>query len=886
MKTDELRSSFLEFFDSKDHLVADSAPLVPQNDPSLLWINAGMTPLKPYFSGAETPPNTRMATSQKCIRTNDIENVGKTARHQTFFEMLGNFSFGDYFKERAIAWSWEYVTEVLQLPEDKLIITIFRDDDESYDIWRENIGVPAEKIVRRGRDENFWQIGTGPCGPCSEIHIDRGEKYGTAPVEELNDATLEREGDRFLELWNLVFTQYDYTEEGEYVELPQKNIDTGMGLERTASVMQGVDSNFETDIMFPIIEKVTSQTGHSYNDSDEIMTALRVISDHVRGVTMAVFDGVIPSNEGRGYVLRRLLRRASRYGRNLGYREPFLHSLVDTVIDVMSGGYPELSERRKFIEKVIKSEEKSFLDTLEDGVKILENLVEEMEKEGKEELEGDKAFELYDTYGFPLDLTRDMLAERDMTLDEEGFEEAMKEQQRRARQARVDTGFAGGEVEVYEEILENMEQEPQFVGYENLSETATVEALVKEGDKISDLTEGEEGEIIVDRTPFYAEGGGQVGDEGIITDGNGFKARVRDVKDFIGLSVHQVEVETGSISTEARVQLEVFEEPRDATARNHTATHLLHQVLMDELGDHVAQSGSLVAPERLRFDFTHFDSLTDQEIERIEDRVNSLIWENRDVRSRYTTVNEARKMGAQALFEEEYGEEVRVIEVDDFSLELCGGTHVDSTGEIGMFKILNESGIAAGVRRIEAATGHRVLKYLREQENTLIDISRRLNSGTDAVLDRVDHLISQNKQLERKVESLQDKLASNTAEDLIQEKEKISGLDVITASIEGAGKETIRSLSDELIKKLDSGVIILAGPAEEKVYLVARVSSDLVEDGFDAGDIIDEAARQVGGGGGGRPDMAQAGGSKPENVDRAFTRAREIIENKMATARE
>ncbi len=880
MKTDELRESFLDFFADKGHLIRDSAPLVPKNDPSLLWINAGMTPFKPYFSGSEEPPSLRMVSSQKCIRTNDIENVGKTARHHTFFEMLGNFSFGDYFKDKAIEWSWEYVTEVLEFDPDKLIITIYHEDDESFKIWNEKIGVPADRIVRRGMDENFWQIGTGPCGPCSEIHLDRGEEYGDAPVNELTDETLEREGDRFMELWNLVFTQYDYTEDGEYIELPQKNIDTGMGLERTAAILQGVDSNFEIDIIFPIIQEISKQTGHDYDESEEIKVACRVIADHIRGVTMAVFDGVIPSNEGRGYVLRRLLRRASRYGRELGYEEPFLHTLVGKVIEVMSGGYPELSERRGFIEKVVKSEENSFLRTLEEGMEIIDGLISQMKKEDKEILAGEKAFELYDTYGFPLDLTRDRLAEEGLQIDEEGFTAAMKEQRKRARQARTEGGFAGGEVEVYEKILENMEEKPEFVGYEKLQESAEVKAVIKNGEIVETLSAGDEGELILGSTPFYAEAGGQVGDKGLITNSDNLNAEVEDVKDFLGMPIHQIKIKNGGIKAGKKVKAKVNKNLREATARNHTSTHLLHQVLMDVLGNHVNQSGSLVSPERMRFDFTHFDRLSEEEIAEIENRVNLQILKNKEVRAKITTIEQAKKMGAQALFEDEYEEEVRVIEVDDFSLELCGGTHVNSTGDIGLFKIIDESSIAAGVRRIEAVTGMNALDYVRKQEKRVNAAANKLNTEADNISDRIGQLLKENKELEKEIDSLQDRLAVKKAEELISKKDEVAGIPVIISNVKGASQETIRALSDELMEKIESGIIILASSSEEKIYLVNRVSSDLIEKGFDAGDMIGEIAAEVGGGGGGRPDMAQAGGSQPEKLDKAFKKAKELIKSR------
>ncbi len=871
MLTDELRASFLNFFQDKGHQVVDSAPLIPKDDPTVLWVNSGMFPLKPFFSGQETPPKKRLASCQKCIRTGDIENVGRTARHHTFFEMLGNFSFGDYFKEEAIAWGWEYVTEVLNLPEEKLIATIYKDDDESFKIWRDKIGLPETRIVRMGKKDNFWQIGTGPCGPCSEIHIDRGPEFGTGPEDVLGG-----EGDRYLELWNLVFTQYDYTEEGEYLELPQKNIDTGMGLERTASVLQGTKSNYEIDIIKPLLDVIASRSNFSYQESEEIKTAFRVISDHLRGITMAIHDGALPSNEGRGYVIRRLLRRAARYGLKLNFSEPFLHEMIPEVIGLMNEAYPELKQREDHIARVVSAEEERFLQTLDQGLEILQQRIKRLKEEELDLLPGEEAFELYDTYGFPPDLTRDVLEEEGLKIDIAGFEEEMEKQRQRAREARQEGGFVEQGEELYEDLAQKIKDEQEFVGYHNLETEGEIWALIKDNKEIEKLQEGEVGEVILSHTPFYAESGGQVGDRGRIMTATA-KAVVKDVQNRGGFNVATVEVREGEFKAGEQAKSAVEEDLRQATARNHTATHLLHQALMNQLGEHVNQSGSLVAPDRLRFDFTHFEALSWPELRQLEREVNRMILQNLSVSTYLTTIEEARKKGAQALFEEKYEEEVRVVQTGDYSLELCGGTHVSSTGEIGLFKIRQESSIAAGVRRIEAETGLGALEYVEKQEDIIREATSNLKTEPEKLVDKIQQVQEDKKEMNKKLKSLQDKLADRKAEELLADVEHVSGVPVLLSKFEGIDKETLRNLSDEIYQELDSGIIILALVEDEGLFFVARVTEDLIARGFKAGDIVGKIAAVTGGGGGGRPDMAQAGGKEPEKLPEAFELAREIV---------
>ena len=868
---DQIRQAYLDFFKSKGHLILDSAPLIPKNDPSLLWINAGMAPFKPYFDGSLEPPKKRIATSQKCIRTNDIENVGKTARHHTYFEMLGNFSFGDYFKEEAINWAWEFVTEVLELEEEKLWITIFEEDEEAFKIWHDEVGLSEERIVRMGKKENFWQIGTGPCGPCSEIHYDRGVEAGDSKEDVIGG-----EGDRYLEIWNLVFTQYNYTEDGEYKELPNKNIDTGMGLERVASILQETETNFETDLIKPIIDQVVEMSGIPYRKDEQSLTAYRVIADHIRSASVAISDGALPSNEGRGYVIRRLIRRAARYGRKLGFKEPFLYKLVEKTAEIVKGVAPDLKKQLAHIKNVLKSEEESFLQTLEQGLNILEEMLSELKTENKEVLAGKDAFRLYDTYGFPLDLTEDIAAEAGIRVDQEGFEKEMAAQRQRAREAREETSFSSGEVEkLYAEFKDQI-KEDNFTGYHSLKETTEIIGLLKENQKVEKLIAGDNGEIILAKTPFYAESGGQIGDKGVIQN-DGFKAEVKNTVKKAEVFVHQIEVKEGQIEVEAEVEAVVYHNRRQATARHHSATHLLHKALKEVLGEHVNQSGSLVAPDRLRFDFTHFSVLTEEEIEKIEKKVNQAIMINYPVETEHKDLDEAKEMGATALFGEKYGKEVRVVKMGDFSLELCGGTHVDATGDIGAFKITSESGVASGVRRIEAVTGEYALDYFNSKLNLLNQTAAELKTEPDNLLNRVKQLQKEQKDLEKELEALKQKLAGSKKDELIDELKEIAGVNVLTAELEDLDNSALRNLNDQLKDKIDSAVIVLASKGDNKVIFVASVTEDLIDKGFKAGNIISKVAGIAGGGGGGRPDMAQAGGSKPKKTAEALAEVEKIV---------
>ncbi|MEJ6950024.1 alanine--tRNA ligase [Natronospora cellulosivora (SeqCode)] len=871
MTGNEVRKAYLDFFEEKGHLVLASAPLIPQNDPSILWINAGMAPFKNYFNGIETPPRDRVATSQKCIRTNDIENVGKTDRHHTFFEMLGNFSFGDYFKKEAITWAWEFITEVLKMEEERLWITVYQDDDEAFNIWHNDVGVPKERILRMGKKDNFWEIGTGPCGPCSEIHYDRGIEYGDSEEDVIGG-----EGDRFLEIWNLVFTQYDKKESGEYELLKNKNIDTGMGLERVASILQGVDSNFETDLLKPMIDFLESDSGFDYSQDDETKTTFRVIADHSRGASMAIFDGALPSNEGRGYVIRRIIRRAVRFGKNINYKEPFLYKLVPVVIETMKEAYPELQEKAEYLQKVIKAEEERFLLTLDQGLIKLNDMIEELKNEGQELLSGENAFKLYDTYGFPLDLTNDVLEEEGLTVDENGFEAEMEKQRQRARDAREDVGFNASEQEIiYRDVMEN-NGDIEFTGYEHYEDKSKIISIISEGKEVESLSAGKKGEIILDSTPFYAESGGQVGDKGILRlDGN--LAKVYDTKKRLGLIVHYIEVEEGRLNKNQEVEARVYSDIRKATARNHSATHLLHKALKEVLGDHVKQAGSLVEADRLRFDFNHFNKMNDDEIAAVEAKVNQAIMSNLSVKTLITSMDEAREAGVTALFGEKYGEKVRVVSMGDYSKELCAGTHVQATGEIGFFKILSESSVAAGVRRIEAISGEELINFINKQENLIASIADKLKTTEDKLMERIDTLILEQKELEKEMNSLKDRLANSTTGDLIDEVEEINGVSIITTSLDGIDNEALRKLSDQLKEKLGSGIIVLASNLGEKVLFVASVTDDLVKEGYHAGKIVSKVAKVAGGGGGGRPDMAQAGARDSSKIQEALKEAKKLL---------
>lgn len=864
LNSSEVRQKFLDFFASKGHRIEPSASLVPYEDPSLLWINCGMAPLKKYFDGSVIPENPRLANSQKSLRTNDIENVGKTARHHTFFEMLGNFSIGDYFKKESIHWAWEFLTDEKWIGFDKdlLSVTIHPEDDEAFQIWHNEVGIPEERIVRL--EGNFWDIGEGPCGPNSEIFYDRGEKFGNDP----NDPELYPggENERYLEIWNLVFSQYNHNTDGSYTPLPKKNIDTGMGLERMTSVIQDVDNNYETDLLFPIIQATCEIAGVKYGASLEIDVALKVIADHVRTMTFAVGDGALPSNEGRGYVIRRLLRRAVRYGKVLGVERPFLYQLVAVVGTIMGDFYPEVVEKREFIEKVVRNEEERFHETLHEGLAILEQMVQQAKEEGRNQLSGTEAFKLYDTYGFPIDLTEDYAMEKNLSIDREGFEAAMEEQRARARAARHEVDS----MKVQGGVLGEITVKSEFVGYNELVTSSKVVALVYEGQSVDFVGEGKTCQVILDRTPFYAESGGQMADKGIISSG-ATQLKVENVqKGPNGQPVQQAVVQQGTIKVGDTVEAVVDRKSRADIIKNHTATHLLHRALKDTLGEHVNQAGSLVAPDRLRFDFTHMTSISPEELEKIEEIVNQKIWESIDVQIMQKGLQEARAMGAMALFGEKYGKVVRVVQVGDYSLELCGGCHVSNTAEIGLFKIISEGGIGAGTRRIEAVTGRGAFHYLNQQYRTLNSIASDLKSTLVDVPKRIEGLKGQIRELERENESLKAKVSQVEAASLTDKVTTINGVQVLYAAVQGVDMENLRNMVDGLKTKLGSAVVVLGSAQEDKVNLVAGVTKDLVAKGYHAGKLIKEVAMRCGGSGGGRPDMAQAGGKNPAELQKAL----------------
>ncbi|MGG1555685.1 alanine--tRNA ligase [Paenibacillus ferrarius] len=871
MKASEIRSKWLQFFASKGHKVEPSASLVPHNDPSLLWINAGIAPLKPYLDGREIPENPRITNAQKCIRTNDIENVGKTRRHHTFFEMLGNFSIGDYFKKEVIPWAWEFLTDPQWIGFDpnRISVTVYEEDEEAYEIWNKQIGIPAERIYKL-KESNFWDIGEGPCGPCTEIFYDRGDKYG-----DLNDPECwpGGENERFLEVWNLVFTQFNHNSDGSYTPLPNKNIDTGAGLERFASILQDVDSNFDTDLFIPIINRTCELTGVHYHVNDEHDVALKVIADHIRTVAFSVGDGVLPSNEGRGYVIRRLLRRAVRYGKVLGMDKPFLYKLVPTVGEIMGMYYTEVVDKAEFIEKVIRTEEERFHETLHDGLLILAEMVEKTEAAGSKQISGPDAFKLYDTYGFPFDLTEDFAAEKGLTVDRDGFDAAMQEQRDRARAASQKEGG----MKVQGGPLSDFTTKSEFVGYNELVVTAKIEAIVHENELVELVGVGETCQVILDRTPFYAESGGQVGDHGIIR-GEQVTLKVLDVnKAPHGQHVHKVIVESGVLRQGVTVEAVVAAAERADLIKNHTATHLLHKALKEVLGTHVNQAGSLVEAERLRFDFSHFGSITAEELQDVEQRVNRQIWNSIPVDISLKPINEAKAMGAMALFGEKYGDIVRVVRVGDYSLELCGGCHVQNTSQIGLFKIVSESGIGSGVRRIEAVTGRSAYEYLDGQLQLLKEAAGLLKSNITDVPKRVDLTLQQLKELSRENESLRGKLSRIEAGSLTDQVKKVGDVAVLAVQVNAADMDSLRNIVDEMKTKLGSAVIVLGAAAEDKVNLVAAVTPDLVSKGFHAGKIIKEVAGAVGGSGGGRPDMAQAGGKDASKLQAALASVEGLV---------
>ncbi|HBF7840812.1 TPA: alanine--tRNA ligase [Clostridioides difficile] len=875
MGLNEIRSKFLEFFESKGHYVANSYSLVPNNDKSLLLINSGMAPLKNYFSGVEVPPSVRMCTSQKCIRTGDIENVGITARHATFFEMMGNFSFGDYFKRESIKWGWEFVTEWLNIPEDKIWVTVYEEDDDSYDIWAKEMNFPKERMVRLGKDDNFWEIGTGPCGPCSEIYFDRGEEYGC----DNPDCKPGCDCDRYLEFWNHVFTQFDRDEEGNYSLLENKNIDTGMGLERMGCIMQGVDTIFEVDTIKSILEAVEKLTGVKYGENPKNDISIRIITDHIRAVTFLVSDGVLPSNEGRGYVLRRLLRRAARHGKLLGVKELFLQKLIDEVIKVNDKAYPVLVEKESYIKKVVGIEEEKFNETIDQGTEILNSYIEVLKNEGKTVLSGQEAFKLYDTYGFPIDLTKEILEEEHLSVDEEAFNEEMEKQKERARNAR---GNMDGE-SWKEDPLSKLEStvDSTFNGYSEIYGEGTIEAIVKDDELVQSAEEGDKVSIVLDNTTFYPEGGGQVGDCGLITNEN-LVLEVLNTKKGANNSIKHIGIiKSGRISNGDKVKTLVDRETRMSAARNHSATHLLHKALREVLGEHVNQAGSLVTPERLRFDITHFEAISNEELKVIEEKVNNVILSSLDIKCDIMNIKEAKEKGATALFGEKYGDEVRVVSMGDYSTELCGGTHLTNTSQVGMFKILSEGGVAAGVRRIEAITGKAVYEYLKERDGIISEVCVNLKSKEDNLIQRISSLLEENKNLSKELHDMKAKMSLQSVDSIFDSKVEVNGVNLITNKFEGMDMDTLRETADNLRDKLGSGVVVLANVVDDKVNFVVTATKDVLDKGIHSGNIVREVAKIAGGKGGGRPNMAQAGASDVSKVDQALSYASEVIKTQV-----
>ena len=867
----ELRKMFLDYFESKDHLVMKSFSLVPHNDNSLLLINSGMAPLKPYFTGQEIPPRKRVTTCQKCIRTGDIENIGKTARHGTFFEMLGNFSFGDYFKREAISYSWEFLTKTVGLSPDRLYPSVYEHDDEAFDIWNKEMGIAPERIFKFGKADNFWEHGSGPCGPCSEIYYDRGEKYGCGKPE----CTVGCECDRYIEIWNNVFTQFDGDGNGNYTELVQKNIDTGMGLERLAVVVQDVDSIFDVDTIQALRAKVCELSGKKYKESYDWDVSIRIVTDHIRSATFMISDGIMPTNEGRGYVLRRIIRRAARHGRLLGIEGEFLANLSDTVIAGSKDGYPELFEKKDFILNVLTQEENKFNKKIDQGLAILADMSEEMKKAGKTELCGADAFKLHDTYGFPLDLTREIMEEKGYTVDEAGFGAAMNEQKEKARAARKETNYMGADATVYEELDPAITS--VFVGYDRLEHTSRISAVTTETEITNALTEGETGTIITEETPFYATMGGQSADIGMIYGVEG-EFTVLDTVKLSGGKVGAIgKVTKGMFKVGDQVKLSVDEANRNATCKNHSATHLLQKALRTVLGNHVEQAGSFVNGERLRFDFSHFSAMTQDEIQKVEAIVNAEISNMLPVETNEMTIEEAKKTGAMALFGEKYGDSVRVVKMDDFSTELCGGTHVGNTGSIAAFKIIAESGVAAGVRRIEALSGDGVFQYYKELEDKIAILARTLKTTPAGVAEKAEHLMAELKAVQSENESLKSKAAKEALGDVMGQVKEIKGIKLLAVKVAGVDMNGLRDLGDQLKDKLGEGVVVLVSETEGKVNLIAMATDGAMEKGAHAGNLIKGIAGLVGGGGGGRPNMAQAGGKNPAGMDLAIEKVSEIL---------
>ncbi|MFE8703272.1 alanine--tRNA ligase [Cytobacillus sp. FJAT-54145] len=869
----QIRSMYLDFFKEKGHSVEPSASLVPHDDPSLLWINSGVATLKKYFDGRVIPDNPRITNAQKSIRTNDIENVGKTARHHTFFEMLGNFSIGEYFKVEAIEWAWEFLTDEkwIGFDPERLSVTIHPEDDEAFEIWNKKIGVPEERIIRL--EGNFWDIGEGPSGPNTELFYDRGPEYG----DDLNDPELYPggENERYLEVWNLVFSEFNHNPDGTYTPLPKKNIDTGMGLERMASVVQNVPTNFDTDLFIPIIRATEEISGVKYGNNKDTDVAFKVIADHIRTVSFAVGDGALPSNEGRGYVLRRLLRRAVRYAKQININRPFMYELVPVVGEIMADFYPEVKDKTEFIQKVIKNEEERFHETLHEGLNILSSVIKKEKEKGSDTVQGEDVFRLYDTYGFPVELTEEYAEEEGMKVDHAGFEVEMERQRERARTARQDVGS----MQVQGGILGDIKVESKFVGYDTLQTESTIVTIIKNGEMVEEANSGDEVQLILNETPFYAESGGQIADEGTIK-ADGLIVLVKDVqKAPNGQNLHRAIVETGTLKVNTSVVATINEESRSKVIKNHTATHLLHQALKDVLGTHVNQAGSLVEQDRLRFDFSHFGQVKPEELEQIESIVNEQIWKSISLNIEFKGIAEAKAMGAMALFGEKYGDIVRVVQIGDYSLELCGGCHVPNTSVIGLFKIVSESGIGAGTRRIEAVTGEGAYKLMNDQITLLKEAAGKLKTNPKEISTRIEGLLVELKQLQRENESLTAKLGNIEAGNLVDQVKEVNGVKMLSAKVQGADMNNLRNMVDDLKQKLGSAVIVLGSPSEDKVNLIAGVTKDLIDQGYHAGKIIKEVATRCGGGGGGRPDLAQAGGKDPNKLEEALQFVEEWVKS-------
>ena len=872
----ELRKMFLEFFESKGHLKMKSFSLIPHNDNSLLLINSGMAPLKPYFTGQEIPPRRRVTTCQKCIRTGDIENVGKTARHGTFFEMLGNFSFGDYFKNEAIAWSWEFLTEVVGIDENRLYPSIYQDDDEAFEIWNKKIGVPAERIFRFGKEDNFWEHGAGPCGPCSEIYYDRGEKYGCGKP----GCTVGCDCDRYMEVWNNVFTQFENDGNGNYTELVQKNIDTGMGLERLAVVVQDVDSIFDVDTVQALRNKVCEFAGVTYKEDEAKDVSIRLITDHIRSATFMISDGIMPTNEGRGYVLRRLIRRAARHGRLLGIDDMFLAKLSETVIEGSKDGYPELEEKKEFIFNVLTQEETKFNKTIDQGLSILNTMEEELAAGNSKVLAGTDAFKLYDTYGFPLDLTKEILEEKGYEVDEDGFQKAMEEQRTAARTARKTTNYMGADATVYDQINPSITSE--FIGYDKLEATSDITILTTDTEITEAIVDGQHGTVIVEQTPFYATMGGQEGDTGLISTPDG-EFRVEETIKLKGGKIgHVGTVTKGMLKVGDTVTLQVCPQGRADTCKNHSATHLLQKALKTVLGSHVEQKGSLVTPDRLRFDFAHFSPMTAEELAKVEQIVNDEIRAELPVVTKLMPIEEAKKTGAMALFGEKYGDTVRVVSMGDFSVELCGGTHVANTGNIMTFKIVSEAGVAAGVRRIEALTGEGVFQYYRKLEQELNEAAQIVKATPATLTEKLNHLMAEVKELSSENEALKSKLAKDSLGDVASQVTVIKNMKFLATSVKDVDMNGLRELGDQLKNQLGEGVVVLASEKDGKVNLIVMATDGAMKQGAHAGNLIKAIAPCVGGGGGGRPNMAQAGGKNPAGIAEALEKAAAVITEQLA----